>query len=179
MKKKGGRPKNRWTLQLGHWRRRRLGERLGQLTAMPWFNFRLHRRNYVLGIREGRTPLSTWGSMPNKNGQKHQKKKKRDVWRREGEKERMHGDILILSVGGSRIYERTSKTKEEFEEVHYWEKWWSRLACWEKGSFRTTTFSSQIASDHSAMNTNWKRPGMSTYPLRESNPCLRHEKTMS
>lgn len=23
------------------------------------------------------------------------------------------------------------------------------------------------------------RPGMSTYPLRESNPCLRHEKTMS
>lgn len=30
-----------------------------------------------------------------------------------------------------------------------------------------------------SMNTNWKRPRMSRYPLRESNPCLRHEKTMS
>lgn len=57
----------------------------------------------------------------------------------------------ILSVGGSRIYERTSKAKEEFKEVHYWEVVISsRLACWERGSSRTT-FSSQIASDHSAM----------------------------
>ena len=57
----------------------------------------------------------------------------------------------ILSVGGSRIYERTSKAKEEFKEVHYLEVVISsRLACWERGSFRTT-FSSQIASDHSAM----------------------------
>ena len=41
--------------------------------------------------------------------------------------ERKNACMEILSVGGSRIYERTSKTKEEFEEVHYWEKWWSRL----------------------------------------------------
>ena len=59
-----------------------------------------------------------------------------------GGKERKNACMEILSVGGSRIYERTSKTKAEFEEVHYWEKWWSRLACWEKGSFRTT-FSSR------------------------------------
>jgi len=50
--------------------------------------------------------------MPNKNGQK---KKKRDVWLRGGEKERMHGE----SVGGSIIYDRTSKAKEELKEVHY------------------------------------------------------------
>jgi hypothetical protein len=36
--------------------------------------------------------------MPNKNGQKKNKEKKRDVWLRGGEKERMHGE----SVGGSR-----------------------------------------------------------------------------
>ena len=60
-------------------------------------------------------------------------------------------NACMESVGG--IYERTSKTKDEFEEAHYREKWSSRLACWEKGSYRTT-FSSQIASDHSAMNTN-------------------------
>lgn len=73
--------------------------------------------------------------------------------------ERKNACMGILSVGGSRIYDRTSKAKEELKEVHYWEKWWSRLACWERESFRTT-FSSQIASDHSAMNTNWKRPGV-------------------
>lgn len=71
--------------------------------------------------------------------------------------ERKNACMGILSVGGSIIYDRTSKAKEEWKEVHYWEKWWSRLACWERESFRTT-FSSQIASDHSAMNTNWKRP---------------------
>ena len=36
------------------------------------------------------------------------------------------------------------------KEVHYWEKWWSRLACWERGR---TTFWRQIASDHSAIQT--------------------------
>ena len=30
-------------------------------------------------------------------------------------------------------------------------------------------FGSQIANDHSAMNTNWKRPGMSTYPIPYGN----------
>ena len=35
--------------------------------------------------------------------QTKKKEKKRDVWLRRGEKERMHGDS-ILSVGGSRIY---------------------------------------------------------------------------
>lgn len=64
---------------------------------------------------------------------------------------RKNACMEILSLGGSRIYERTSKTKKEFKEVHYWEKGWSRLACWERGSFRTTFFS-QIASDHSTMN---------------------------
>ena len=37
------------------------------------------------------------------------------VWRYGGEKERMHGE----SVGGSIIYDRTSKAKEELKEVHY------------------------------------------------------------
>lgn len=36
-----------------------------------------------------------------------------------------------------------------------------------------------LASDHSAMNTNLKQPGMTNYTLRESNPCLLHKKTMS
>ena len=50
--------------------------------------------------------------MPNKNG-----KKKKEMYG--GGKERKNAYMEILSVGGSRIYERTSKTKEEFEEVHY------------------------------------------------------------
>jgi hypothetical protein len=44
--------------------------------------------------------------------------KERDVWLRGGEKERMHGDS-ILSVGGSRIYERTSKANESFDASSY------------------------------------------------------------
>jgi hypothetical protein len=32
--------------------------------------------------------------MPNKNGQKKKKERKRDVWLRGGEKERMHGDSV-------------------------------------------------------------------------------------
>lgn len=32
--------------------------------------------------------------MPNKNGQKQNKERKRDVWLRGGEKERMHGDSV-------------------------------------------------------------------------------------
>lgn len=61
-------------------------------------------------------------------------------------KEGMHGDLEVLQSmkGDLRL------SKEEWKEVHYWEKWWSRLACW--GSFRTTFFS-QIASDHSAIQT--------------------------
>lgn len=34
-----------------------------------------------------------------------------------GGKERKNACMEILSVGGSRIYERTSKTKEEFEDT--------------------------------------------------------------
>lgn len=52
-----------------------------------------------------------------------------------------------------------------FKKAHYWEKWWSRLACWEAYPTRLffrTTFFSQIASNHLAMNTNWKRPRIST-----------------
>ena len=52
--------------------------------------------------------------MPNKN---RKKKRKKEMYG--GGKERKNACMEILSVGGSRIYERTSKTKEEFEEVHY------------------------------------------------------------
>jgi len=53
--------------------------------------------------------------MPNKNGQKQ---KKRDVWLRGGEKERMHGDSVCRRFENL-FYERASKAKEELEEVHY------------------------------------------------------------
>jgi hypothetical protein len=44
--------------------------------------------------------------------------KERDVWLRGGEKERMHGDSVCRRFENL-FYERTSKAKEEFKEVHY------------------------------------------------------------
>lgn len=69
----------------------------------------------------------------------------------EGRRERTHALKFFLSEVRESMIGRTSKAAEEFKEVHYLEVVISsRLACWERGSFRTT-FSSQIASDHSAM----------------------------
>lgn len=53
------------------------------------------------------------------SSQELKKKEKRKNEMYGGGKERKNACMEILSFGGSRIYERTSKTKEEFEEVHY------------------------------------------------------------
>lgn len=70
----------------------------------------------------------------------------------EGRRERTHALRILLSEVRESMIGRTSKAKAlAVKEVHYWKVVISsRLACWERGSFRTT-FSSQIASDHSAM----------------------------
>lgn len=55
--------------------------------------------------------------MPNKN--KRPKEKKKGEKKRCMAEGRKNACMEILSIGGSRIYERTSKAKEEFKEVHY------------------------------------------------------------
>lgn len=49
--------------------------------------------------------------MPNKNGQKNKKERKRDVWLRGGEKERMHGDSVCrrFEMKGHRWLRKNSR----------------------------------------------------------------------